>query len=158
MVAARTIAIIEKPVAEVFSFVTNPDNLPIWVRGDTPEKLSPGPFGEGTLLGHSNRLFATFVVKVVNYRVDEGFQTKSLRAPLSIGIEGELVFVAISAGTRLTLSHRIMLPWWLRPLAPLLARQAQRGSDEAVQALKNAVEQGVGHAAFCEPAIQPPAR
>jgi hypothetical protein len=140
VVTVQTSVIINKPVAEVFSFAANLDNFPAWVEGPAPKKLSPEPFGEGTLFEHPNRPFRTVVVRVVNYRVNRGFQTRSLKAPLSITIEGELEFEDAPLGTRFTLSHRLTIPWWLRLFEPLIARQAQKGNDEAVQALKKAVE------------------
>lgn len=139
MITVQASVMIEKPVAEVFAFVTCLDNLPRWVPGPTARKLTPEPFGEGTLLEQSSPL-GKFVLKVANYQVNKGFQTQSLTAPLSLKAQGELVLEAVPEGTRVRLGHHFLLPWWLRPLEPLFARQAQRGSEEVVRALKKVLD------------------
>ncbi len=140
MISAHAHVIIEKPVAEVFSFVACLDNLPRWVAGSMARKLSPEPFGEGTLFEESSGRLGKFVVKVTNYQKDKGFQTQSLTGPLSIKTQGELVFEAIPEGTRFRLTHHFTLPWWLRLLEPILARKAKQESDKALGTLKKVLD------------------
>ncbi|MBV9124867.1 MAG: SRPBCC family protein [Planctomycetes bacterium] len=140
MISTQSSVLIEKSLDEVFSFVACLDNIPRWVRGSTPRKLSEEPFGEGTLFEEASGLLGTFVVKVTHYRVNQGFQTHNLSGPLAIKTQGKLDFEAVPEGTRFRLLHRFTFPWWLRFLEPFLARKAQRESDEALRTLKKVLE------------------
>ena len=81
------------------------------------------------------------VVEVTNYYVNDGVDFQTIKAPFPIVSSlGGLRFAATDGGTQVTLSHRVRIVPWLRPLEPLLRRVSQTQSQRAVQALKTVIE------------------
>jgi hypothetical protein len=76
--------------------------------------------------------------------LNKGFKTQTISGPLSMKLQGELEFEAVPEGTRLRMSHRIILPWWLRPLQPIVAWQVRRDTERAVATLKELLETAEG--------------
>jgi len=138
--------VIHRPIGEVFRFATDLSNIPLWVRGAQIRLLSPGPFGEGTRFEETLMRFGravTSVVEVKNYQVNERLDFQTIKAPFPLlSAIGGLRFAATADGTQVTLTHRVGLVPWLRPLEPLLQRLSQAQSQRAVQAMKTTFEEG----------------
>jgi uncharacterized protein YndB with AHSA1/START domain len=136
--------VIQRPVDEVFRFATDLSNIPLWVAGARVRLLTTGPFGEGTQFEETLMRFGraiTSIVEVKNYRVNEGFDFQTLKAPFPVlSAIGSLSFAATAGGTQVTLAHRVRIVPWLRPLEPLLRRVNQAQSQRAVQAMKTRLE------------------
>ena len=138
--------VIHRPIDEMFRFATDLSNIPLWVRGAQIRLLSTGSVGEGTQFEETLMRFGraiTSVVEVKNYRVNERFDFQTIKAPFPLrSAIGGLRFAATADGTQVTLTHRVGIVPWLRPLEPLLQRLSQAQSQRAVQAMKMAVEEG----------------
>jgi len=76
-------------------------------------------------------------VEVKNYHVNEGFDFQTIKAPFPIVFAiGSLHFAATADSTQVTLSHRVRIVPWLRPLDLLLQRLNHAQSQRAVKAMK----------------------
>jgi uncharacterized protein YndB with AHSA1/START domain len=140
MIEVSASTTIRRSPQEVFSFVTDLSNLPKWVRGAKARLVSGDSFAEGALFEQSSPPFGKVLLRVKNYRANEGFETESVRAPLMISTRGEVRVERFPEGTRFTVSHRFVTPFFLLPLEPLLRRRAQRESEDAVTTLRAAIE------------------
>lgn len=136
--------VIHRPIGEVFRFAADLANIGLWVPGAQIKPLSTGPFGNGTRFEETLMRFGravTSVVEVKNYQLHEGFDFQTISAPFPLlSSIGGLHFAAAADGTRVTLSHRVRIVPWLRPLEPLLRRVSQGQSQRAVQAMKTILE------------------
>lgn len=136
--------VIHRPISEVFRFAADLANIRLWVPGAQVKPLSSGPFGEETRFEETLMRFGravTSVVEVKNYRVNEGFDFQTIKAPFPIlSSVGGLHFAATADGTQATLAHRVHIVPWLRPLEPLLRKVSQAQSQRAVQAMKTILE------------------
>ena len=136
--------VIHRPLDEVFRVATDLSTIPLWVPGAQVRLLSSGPVGEGTRFEETLMRFGRAVIAVVevkNYRVSDGFEFQTITAPFPLlSSIGGLRFAATPDGTQVTLSHRVRIVPWLRPLEPLLRRVSQAQSQHAVQTLKSSVE------------------
>lgn len=144
MIQTSAAIVIHRPIGEVFRFGADLSNIPLWIRGARIRPLSTGPIGDGTRFEETLMRFGravTSVVEVKNYQVDEGFDFQTIKAPFPLlSSIGRLHFAAAADGTQVTLTHRVRIVPWLRPLEPLLQRVSQAQSQHAVQAMKTIVE------------------
>jgi ligand-binding SRPBCC domain-containing protein len=144
MFQSSAATVIHRPIGEVFRFATDLANIPLWVSGAQVRLLSTAPFGDGTQFEETLMRFGrafTSVVEVKNYRANNGFEFQTITAPFPIvSAIGGLHFAATADGTQVTLSHRVHVVPWLRPLEPLLQRVNQTQSQHAVQAMKTSCE------------------
>lgn len=136
--------VVRRPIGEVFRFAADLANIPLWVPGAQVRLLSTGPFGEGTRFEETLMRFGRAVISVVevtNYLVNEGFEFQTIKAPFPLlSSLGSLHFAATADGTRVTLTHRMRIVPWLRPLEPLLQWLSQAQSQRVVQAMKTRCE------------------
>jgi carbon monoxide dehydrogenase subunit G len=127
--------IINRPVEEVWKFLSNLGNFPKWDRGIYEvRQTSKGPIGVGSTL-QSDRLFlgwhgiGEFVVteyepnRVLALRGGAGSSSGNLR----------YTFESVTGGTRLTGTSEVQLGGWLKLLMPLIAPIAEwDGQDDLV--------------------------
>lgn len=144
MIQTAAAIVIHRPIAEVFRFAADLSNIPLWVPGAQIKLLSTGPFGDGTRFEETLMRFGraiTSLVEVKNYQVNEGFDFQTIKAPFPLlDSIGGLHFAATADGTQVTLSHRVRIVPWLRPLGPLLHWVGQAQSLRTLQAMKTLVE------------------
>jgi polyketide cyclase/dehydrase/lipid transport protein len=144
MMQTSAAIVIHRPIDEVFRFGADPANMHVWVPGARIRLLSPGPFGNGTRFEETLMRFGRAIISIVevrNYQVNEGFDFQTLTAPFPVrSAIGSLRFAATADGTRVSLSHRVLIVPWLRPLEPLLRWVTQAQSQRAVQAMKTTIE------------------
>ena len=136
---------IDRPVAEVWDFVSNFENTTRWSRGVLEARqTSDGPLGVGSTLQTVVRAFgrrrtADYLVtgyepgRVLAFTVASGPMTS--RARFSVEPAG--------AGTRLTASGRAEATGLHRLLAPLLVRTLERHSQDDLANLKRILEAAV---------------
>ena len=96
---------IQRPVAEVFAFVTNPANDAKWQEGLIESRLvSEGPMGVGSKL-HDARKFLGMKMEsdleVTGYEPNKLFSLKVASGPMQFEIKQ--TFEAVGGGTRIAL-------------------------------------------------------
>lgn len=140
MIESVASTVIARPVGEVFAFITDPANLPMWAGRAHVVKLSAGAFGDGTLIQRNG-----VVMRVYNFAIDGGFEVENtaIRFPASLLMRRAhalLRFETADDGTRFTTTHRFELTPLVRPLQRVLAKRAQRESQAAVERVKHMLE------------------
>ncbi|HXW00435.1 MAG TPA: SRPBCC family protein [Anaerolineae bacterium] len=134
--------IINRPLEQVFAFVTNLENEMRW----QPEIVSiqftsDGPMGVGTTFQEVRRTFGRrydWHFEVTEFELNKIFCIRTLSG--TIHYQGCRLFEPISGGTKVTESGELQTPGLLKFFDPLLARLSQKPLAEAYNNLKFILE------------------
>ncbi|HVL94451.1 MAG TPA: SRPBCC family protein [Solirubrobacteraceae bacterium] len=134
---------IQRPPAEVFAFVTDPQRLPEWQPLVVEvEVLGGGPLREGSVVREVRRLRGRRLeqtVEVAAYDPPRRFAMKILDGP--VPVDGDLTFSeAGGGGTRVRLHAHGSAPRRLRLLEPLLKPVMAREMRKQYARLKAVLE------------------
>lgn len=148
MITTRVTVQIDRPVDEVFDFVTNPGNFTRWAGALVKEsrQTSPGPVGVGTTFTQVNMLMGRRFVsemRVVTYEPQRHFEYVTTSGPISFA--GHYSFAPVdggtgTGGTRFTSVDESEPSGLLRYLQPLLQPFAQRQITINLARLKAVIE------------------
>ena len=145
MITTRVTVQIDRPVAEVFAFVTEPGNFPRWASALVKEsrQTSLGPVGVGTTFRQVNTLPGRRFVsemRVVTYEPEQRFEYVTTSGP--IRFSGHYTFTSTADGrsTRFTSVDESEPSGVLRFLQPLLQPFAQRQITANLNRLKAVIE------------------
>ena len=121
--------LIERAVEEVFDFVPDQRNKPIynnpWMLQS--EKLTDGPIGVGTRFratAMSGRRAVEMLIEVTEFQRLRRFGSRTTVS--SVDVDGGLTFEPVDGATRMSSSWRVSLRGPLRLLGPLVARLGRR--------------------------------
>jgi hypothetical protein len=132
---------IQRPVADVFAFLTNPSNHPKWDSTSVSmEQLEPGPWQTGTRLREVRNLGGrpTEVASQVAYlEPNRRFNIASLSGP---EWRGQWDFTPVGDATRLQFEGRLTFTGLMRLFEPLIARGFKRQLNENFARLKRVLE------------------
>lgn len=136
---------IDRPVEEVFAYLTDPERLPEWQETAVSVTLeTPGPMRAGTRLRELRRgpfgRRVESVVEVSRYEPDRAFDLRIVDGPLPI--DGAHRFSGTAGHTRIDFEAAGELPRALRPARPLLARLMRRQFRSYYRRLKRNLEAG----------------
>jgi uncharacterized protein YndB with AHSA1/START domain len=96
--------VINRPVEEVFEFVTNPKNDLLWESGALEsEQTSEGPMGVGTTLRSVSLMMGRrmeMTAEVTEYEPNRKIKYKGASGPMSI--EASYTFEPVEGGTRVS--------------------------------------------------------
>jgi uncharacterized membrane protein len=133
---------INKPIEEVFEYVTNIDNLPLWAGPVTEAKqTSEGPLGIGTTQTQVAQLLGRRIessLEVTEYEPNKKFTTKSTSGP--IPIEVHYNFEPVAEGTRLETVGILDAGGFFKLAEPLVARTLKRQTEGDFKTLKELLE------------------
>lgn len=137
--------IIHRPVTQVFSFVSNPENTKSWQPEVIEHKmLSDGPMGLGSKMRHVSKFMGRRIE--VNIDITEfvpnrkiAFQVVSGTLPYTICY----VFGPDGNGTRFTYSAVMPNNFLLKLMQPLMMPNAKRVIDKDITRLKALLEKQV---------------
>jgi uncharacterized protein YndB with AHSA1/START domain len=143
MITTRVTVYIDRPVAEVFAFVTDPANFPRWAGALVKEsrQTSPGPVTVGTTFTQVNTLMGRRFVsemRVATYDPPRRYEYITTSGPIRFA--GHYTFAAVGDGTRFTSVDESQPSGWLRYLQPLLQPFAQRQIRVNLGRLKAVIE------------------
>jgi uncharacterized protein YndB with AHSA1/START domain len=133
---------IDRPLMEVFTYASDPANMPRWA-GEVleTELLSPGPLGVGSrargvgkLLGR--RLDVT--IEITAFEPGRRFAFKSVAGPASS--ENSLTFDEVDGGTRITETVEAELAGFLGLADALVGRALNRQFETNLANLKDLLE------------------
>ena len=133
---------INKPIEEVFEYVTNIDNLPLWAGPVTEAKqTSEGQVGVGTTQTQVAQLLGRRIessLEVTEYEPNKKFTTKSTSGPIPIEIH--YTFEPVAEGTRLETVGILDAGGFFKLAEPLVARTLKRQTEGDFKTLKELLE------------------
>jgi ligand-binding SRPBCC domain-containing protein len=134
---------IDRPVAEVYAYVTDPSKLATWQTNTiSVESLDPGPLAVGSRLrevhsGPGGREIAS-VVEVAVLDRDRRFVLKMIDGPLPV--DADITFTAAGDGALMNFGVSGRPRGAMRLLQPLLARALRRQFRQHGEELKRVLE------------------
>jgi len=143
VIVTRVTVQIDRPIDEVFAFVSNPANFPLWAGALVKEsrQTSEGPVGTGTTFTQVNTLMGRRFVsemRVVTCEPPDRFEYETTSGPIRFA--GHYTFAPANGGTRFTSVDETEPSGLLRHLEPLLQPFAQRQITINLNRLKAAIE------------------
>ena len=142
MIKLKHSVVINRPVDEVFAFLANPENEPLWNSGtQKAEQTSEGPMGVGTTVNSVSRFLgqtteATW--EVTEYEVNRRRGSKSTSGPMPFEFVNN--FESVEGGTKLTATFQIEAGGFFKLAEPVLARMARRQQETSLANLKDILE------------------
>ena len=142
MIKVEYSVVINQPVEEVFSFMSNVENNPLWVSGVLETKLtSPGPMAVGStgtdvrqFLGR--RMESTWEVTEHEANKKSAFKVASGPMPF----EGVWTFEPVEGGTKVTFVAQGEPGGFFKLAEPLVGRIAKRQIENDHDNLKDLLE------------------
>jgi carbon monoxide dehydrogenase subunit G len=135
---------IARPPQEVFAFVADARNRPLWDESvDSEELTSPEPIGVGSTVRttlHSMGREYVLTWEIVEHEPPSRMRIESTSGPFPATLEYQLT--EQDGGTLVHFSLTGQPTGFLRVLEPLLARNTQRNLDSAFPRLKRHLETG----------------
>ncbi len=136
--------VIERPVEEVFAFVTDPENEPLWQSTSLEtERTSGGPVGVGSTFRNTS--------KFLGHRVESAYEVTEMETPRKQCVKivsgpipgsGCYLFEPAEDGTRFTQKFDAEVGGFFRLAEPLVARAIRRQFDADMATLKDVLEAG----------------
>ena len=143
MVTVEASAVINRPIDEVFAFVSNFANHPQW-EGNFLEgkRLTPDPVGVGTRYQCVLKVPGQRVVSLIDITEYEPNQSIGFRGdqPAQAKPVGRMTFEAVGSGTKVTLLPRPEFGGIFKLLEPLMAGYIKRSNVEHLRTLKSLLE------------------
>ena len=133
---------VNRPVEEVWDFISNFENTTRWSRGVLEARqTSPGPLGVGSTLRTVVKAFGrrrTADYLVTEYEPNRAFAFEVTSGPMAS--RARYSVEPAGAGTRLTASGQAEATGLYKLLAPLLVRTLERHSQDDLAAVKRILE------------------
>jgi uncharacterized membrane protein len=144
MINVEVSIVINRPVAEVFDFLSNMENNMKW-RTSQQEvtKLSEGPIGVGTTYRMVNHVLGRRLeteAEVIEYEPNRKYTTRDKSENLPL--KAQRIFEAVEGGTRVTLILQADPSGVFKIAAPLFATMAKRSIESDITNLKDLMEAG----------------
>jgi hypothetical protein len=134
--------LIERSVEEVFDYVADQRNEPIYnPQMLQSEKITDGPIGIGTrfrAVAKSGRRAMEMLIEVTEFQRPSRFGARTTMS--SVDVDGGLTFDPVDGATRMTWSWRVSPRGPLRLLGPLVARIGRRQERAIWTGLKAQME------------------
>jgi uncharacterized protein YndB with AHSA1/START domain len=135
--------VIERPVDEVFAYVSEPANLPSWQPAVVEIRRPEGPLAVGSSFGETRtfvgKRFET-TVEVVELEPERTFAIRVVGGPVPIRVRH--VFGPADGGTRVTIAGEVELHGALRVAGRLMAKAAEHDAGASLVRLKALLERG----------------
>ncbi len=142
MVKIEVNEVINRPVEDVFAFVSNPENDPQWQSETTETEItSQGPIGVGTTyldVGHFLGRRIESIYEFTEYEANRQFSLKTTSGP--IPIEATITCESVENGTKVNFSARGEVGGFFKVAEPLVSRMAQRTWTANYANLKDLLE------------------
>ena len=135
--------VINRPLEEVFAFLSDLENNLKWRSGMIEaKKTSAGPIGVGTTYRMINNFFGRQVegeAVVTEYEPNRKYATMNKSG---LPIKTQRTFEPVEGGTRVTFSVETELGKFFKPIEPLLANIGKRRVEADAITVKNLIEAG----------------
>jgi carbon monoxide dehydrogenase subunit G len=135
--------VINRPLKEVFAFLSDLENNLKWRSGMIEaKKTSAGPIGVGTTYRMINNLFGRRVegeAVVTEYELNRKYATMNKSG---LPIKTRRTFEPVEEGTRVTFSVETALGGLFKPAEPFMARIGKRRLEADAARVKELIEAG----------------
>ena len=142
MVKVELEVIINRPIEEVFSFMSNVENDSQWSTGAVETKLtSEGPIGKGSTFEEATMFLGRKIEmtgEYTEYIPNKKFVCKSISGPFPA--EGSYTFEEVDGGTKVTATIEVEPRGFFKIAEPLLIRMFKRQSEAELANLKDLLE------------------
>lgn len=144
MINVQVSIVINRPLEEVFIFLSNLENNLKWRSGMIKaEKISEGPIGVGTTYRMINNYFGRRVegeAVVTEYELNRKYATMNKSG---FPIETQRMFAAVEGGTRVTFAVKAeLLGGFFKLAEPLVASIGKRRLEADAFLVKHVIEAG----------------
>lgn len=120
--------VIDRPIEEVFAYVTRPENTPKWQSGMLESRqTSEGAMGVGTIFTEVREMMGRAMdqtMEVTAYEPNKKWSFKSIKA--TVPHEAHLTFESVSGGTRIGLISLGRPKGLLKLATPIISRQLKK--------------------------------
>lgn len=141
MVKVETSVVINRPIAEVFAFVTDPENGSQWESGLLEAgKTSKGSMGVGATWQEVRQFLGRRIEQTVQVAEYEPNKKMAIKTAGPIPSEGGYTFESVAGGTRVTLTGQTETGGFFKLADPILARMAKRQLEADLANLKELLE------------------
>jgi len=136
--------LIDKPVKDVFAFITNPVNMPKWNSAVVSmEQITPGVVGLGTKFKNIGEMMGRRIegeMEVIAYDPDSKYGFQMNAGPIQVNVT--LTFKTVGTGTKLSLNAQGN-PGGLFKLAEgVMQGRVKSMMEENLARLKSVLEKG----------------
>jgi hypothetical protein len=142
MAGLQQSVVINRPVGQVFAFVSDFENDPPWTAAAEMRRTSPGPLGIGTTFRQRDRILGRpleLSMEVVGYQPNHQIAVRATSRLLSLGGARTVEPVGATA-TRLTVTGGGHARGVLRLVEPLLVAAGRRRLRRQLGSLKHLLE------------------
>jgi uncharacterized membrane protein len=144
MINVEVSIVINRPIGEVFDFLSNMENNMKWRTSQQEvKKLSEGPIGVGTTYRMVNHILGRQLeteAVVIEYEPNRKYTTRDKSGNLPL--EAQRIFEPVEGGTRVTLKLQADPSGVFKIAAPLFATMAKRSIESDITNLKDLMEAG----------------
>ena len=143
MVRVENSVVINQPIEEVFAFLSNAENDPVWQAQIQEAKVtSDGPIGVGSTIAQKAHFLGRGIeieAEITEYERNRKFAWKSTSGP--IPSEGQNIFETTGEGqTKFTIVADLDIGGFFKLAEPLVARSARRQTEANLANLKDILE------------------
>jgi uncharacterized membrane protein len=136
--------LIDRPVEDVFAFISNPMNLPKWQSMVAKvEPAASGPIGAGSKFKIQSELMGRKidgVMEITDFVLPEKFGFKNVAGPVEI--KALASFKPVGTGTRLNFNGQGEPGGFFKLAEGMLARQVKSQMEDNLKRLKSVLESG----------------
>ena len=141
MINVQVSVVINRPLEEVFVFLSNLENNLKWRSGMIKaEKISEGPIGVGTTYRMINNFFGRQIegeAVVTEYELNRKYATMNKSG---LPIKTQRMFEPVEGGTRVTFSVETEVGGFFKLVEPLMARIGKRRLEADAVMVKELIE------------------
>jgi uncharacterized protein YndB with AHSA1/START domain len=142
MIKIEKSSLINRPVEDVWNFISNVENIPRWNRGTRNGKItSDGPVGVGSTIQYVRRLFGREMI--VKLRVTAYEPHKTITLQLSVGrVTAQTGFTLkpVEDGTWLSHPSEITLGGLWKLITPVVTPMLEREGQEDIASIKRILD------------------
>ncbi len=142
MVKVEVSAVINRPVEEIFDYISNPENGPKWQSGVLEaEQTSKGPSSVGATIREvrkfmGRRIDQTF--EITEYEPNRMIKQKTISGPMTL--DASYAFESVEDGIRVTIGGEGDSGGFFKLADPIINRMAKRQMEADLANLKDLLE------------------
>jgi uncharacterized membrane protein len=142
MIKINYSVVIDRPLAEVFAYVIDIENMPVWSSEvEKAWKTSEGPMGKGTTFSSTAKVLGRQIentIEVTDYEPNSKWSLKPTSGPVSGEIEYH--FEPVASGTKFSVALDADAGGFFKLGEPIVNRMLQRQYETNGATLKDLLE------------------